>query len=482
MILLKPILSVGNRLDRLPISRWHFRLLFLIGAGLFVDGIDNYIGSAVLSQLVEQGWSNNYLNATFISLTMLGLFLGSLFAGYAGDHYGRKFAYQINLLIFGLSAILGAFSVNMYMLIACRFLMGLGLGAEIIIGFGTFAEFIPARVRGRWASYLSLIGNFAGPFAMLLAYIIMPIWGWRIMFILGGVLAIIVWLLRRNMPESPRWCEVQGRYEEAECILVSIEKEIEKKEKIKLDKSINLPETISAGHYKSSWRDLFKGVMLSRTSVASACLIAMNTLLYTIVNWIPTIFVQQGISVTKSVGMMIMMMMGAPVGVLLSARFTDCFPRKYLAVGLLLLIAGVCHIYSLQTIDIFIMLSGFFMTALIYFYVCFSCSIYVPELFPTQIRMRGMGIANAIGRFTAVVSPYGVAWLLSNYDVATVFLALNIFVIVISLLILWLGVETRYESLENVVVESKNNKSNKYFIQFKMLFVNNKFFKKSKLY
>jgi hypothetical protein len=96
--------------------------------------------------------------------------------------------------------------------------------------------------------------------------------------------------------------------------------------------------------------------------------------------------------------------------------------------------------------------------------------------------MRGMGIANAIGRFTAVVSPYGVAWLLSNYDVATVFLALNIFVIVISLLILWLGVETRYESLENVVVESKNNKSNKYFIQFKMLFVNNKFFKKSKLY
>ena len=114
-------LSAGARLDRLPIARWHYSLLIMIGAGLFVDGIDNYMGSAVLSQLVDTGWSNNYLNATFISLTMLGLFCGSIFAGCVGDRYGRKFAYQVNLLIFGLAAIIGAFSPNMYMLIACRF-------------------------------------------------------------------------------------------------------------------------------------------------------------------------------------------------------------------------------------------------------------------------------------------------------------------------------------------------------------------------
>lgn len=471
---MKTTLSIGSRLDRLPIARWHYRLLFLIGAGLFVDGIDNYMGSAVLSQLVEQGWSNNYLNASFISLTMMGLFCGSLFAGYVGDRYGRKFAYQINLLIFGLAAIVGAFSLNMYMLIGCRFFMGLGLGAEIVIGFGTFAEFVPARVRGRWTSFLSLVGNCAGPFAMLLSYLVIPAFGWRVMFILGGILAIAVWLIRRHMPESPRWCEVQGRHDEAECILCAVEQEIAAEKGLGLNAPGAVWDTDSARQdnavVHTGWQGLFRGLMLRRTVAASVCLIAMNTLIYTIVNWMPTIFVQQGISVTKSVGMMALMMLGAPLGVLASAHFTDQFPRKYLAAGLLLSIAGVCQLYSLQTTDELIMLVGFFMTVLIYFYVCFSCSVYVPELFPTETRMRGMGIANAVGRLSAVLSPYGVAWLLSNYGAVSVFQVLNVFVVVIAVMILWLGVETRYKSLEDVAssIENRNlDDRNKYLIQTK---------------
>src|ERR1035437_5886376 len=96
--------NIGARMDRLPTSKWHWHVFWLIGLGLFVDGFDNYLGGVVLADLVKSGWSNNYLNATFNSVTMGGLFIGSLFAGFTGDALGRKWAYQINLLIFGLAS------------------------------------------------------------------------------------------------------------------------------------------------------------------------------------------------------------------------------------------------------------------------------------------------------------------------------------------------------------------------------------------
>lgn len=454
-------LTAGERLDRLPISKWHYRLLVVIGAGLFVDGVDNYMGSAVLSELIQLGWSTNYLNAAFISFTMLGLFCGSLLTGYVGDRFGRKFAYQLNLLIFGIAGLIGAFSPNMYFLIACRFVMGIGLGAEIIVGFGMFAEMISAKVRGQWSSYLSLIGNMAAPVGMLLCYLIIPAFGWRVMFFTGGLLALLVWFPRQHMPESPRWHESKGHPLQADTILESIEKEIETEKGIKLH-----PYTTDHVFYKEpvakntfGWMDLFKGEVLRRNVIASVCLVAMNTLIYTIINWLPTIFVHQGISVTKSVGMVTLMMVGAPVGVIISAYLADRFSRKHVAVTLLLLISVMCYIYSAQRDDVLIMTSGFVMTVLIYFFVCFVCSVYVPELFPTEIRLRGMGFSNAVGRFSAVISPYVVAYLITDHGIDSVFHVLTGFLLVCAAIIYFLGIESRGKSLEEVNEYAVLNKS-----------------------
>jgi putative MFS transporter len=195
---------IGPRMDRLPISRWHYKVLVLMGLGLFVDSIDNYMGGIILADLVRVGWSNNFLSATFASATMAGLFVGSLFAGFAGDHLGRKFAYQVNLLIFGVAAIAASFATDMTMLIVLRAVMGIGLGAELVVGYGTFPEFVPARVRGKWVSYLSLIANVGPPVAIAIAYFAIPAFGWRSMFLIGGIAALIVWVLRHGLPESPR--------------------------------------------------------------------------------------------------------------------------------------------------------------------------------------------------------------------------------------------------------------------------------------
>lgn len=445
--------NVGSRLDRLPISKWHYKVLYLIGLGMFVDGFDNYMGGAILAELVKTGWSNNYLNAAFASSTMAGLFIGSLFAGFTGDHWGRKFAYQINLLLFGVASIAAGFVTDMTTLIILRGLMGIGLGAELVVGFGTFSEFVPARVRGKWASLLSLVANCAPPVAILVAYLLIPTYGWRAMFIVGGGAALIVWCMRHSLPESPRWYESRGELEQAEKIMSKVEQDIEREQGIKLPPIEGEFFVATQVIKKVAFWSLFKGALLNRTIVASALLIGMNTIVYTIVNWVPTIFVQSGISITKSMGMMAVIMVGAPMGVFIASRIIDKFPRKGLSVSLLLIIGMLGYFYSLQRSETLIVIFGLILTVVIYIYVCLACSVYVPEMWPTEARLRGAGLANAIGRVSAIFSPYGVAWLLSNYGSIAVFIALGIILVLLAIIIATLGVETRHKSLEEISKE-----------------------------
>lgn len=446
--------NIGARLDRLPASKWHFQVFWLIGLGLLIDGCDNYLGGVATAQLVNIGWSNNYLNAVFNSVTMAGLFIGSLFAGFSGDYLGRKVAYQINLLIFGVGSIAAAFANDMVTLIVLRGIIGIGLGAEIVVGFATFSEFVPAKSRGRWSSALSLVGNCAPPITLGASYLIMPALGpnlgWRVMFALIGVAALLVWVLRHGMPESPRWYEAKGEIEKANEILSKVEKDIEIEKGIKLppieEQVMDIPEEIK----KIPFSKLFQGGLLRTTIVAVSVLIAMNTAIYSIVSWIPTIFVNAGISITKTLGMTTLMMFGAPLGVFLSTRFIDRFPRKWTAVMLLITLGLLGFIYSLQRDEVFIVVFGFFLTVVLYMFVCFASAVYVPELWPTEIRLRGSGFCNSIGRLVTVFTPYGVAWILTNYGSVAVFATIGGVLALVALIVGTIGIETRQKSLEEI--------------------------------
>ena len=113
----------------------------------------------------------------------------------------------------------------MKQLIVCRFVQGLGLGAEIVVGYSTMTEFVPPKSRGRWLSFMAFLVVAGFPATSLLGYLIIPTLGWRPMFVIAGVGSLIVWYLRKNLPESPRWLEAQGRTEEAEALMQAIETE-----------------------------------------------------------------------------------------------------------------------------------------------------------------------------------------------------------------------------------------------------------------
>ena len=207
--------NAGGRLDRLPISSFHYRIFWLVGAGMFFDGYDLYVAASVLASTTQTKFSTLPQNLQFLSLTFVGMTIGSFVTGFVGDKYGRRFTYQINLLIFGLASLAAAFAQDMNQLIICRFVQGLGLGAEIVVGYSTLTEFVPPQTRGRWLAFMAFLVVAGFPATSILGFLIIPTWGWRPMFIIAGIGSLIVWYLRKNLPESPRWLEAQGRTAEA---------------------------------------------------------------------------------------------------------------------------------------------------------------------------------------------------------------------------------------------------------------------------
>ena len=159
--------NAGGRLDRLPIGPFHYRIMTLIGIGMFFDGFDIYIAGTVLGVTLKSGFSTLSQNAVFISATFVGMMVGSFGTGFLGDRFGRRFSYQFNLLVFGLASLAAAFAPNMTILIFCRFVMGVGLGAENVVGYSTMTEFVPAKSRGKWLGLMAVCIGTGLPVARL---------------------------------------------------------------------------------------------------------------------------------------------------------------------------------------------------------------------------------------------------------------------------------------------------------------------------
>src|SRR3984893_5990246 len=170
--------NAGARLDRLPISSFHRRIMWLIGIGMFFDGFDIYVAATVLGATVKSGFSTLSQSAQFVSLTFLGMMLGSFLTGFFGDRYGRRFTYQANLAIFGLASLASALAPSMGVLILLRLVMGIGLGAENVVGYSTMTEFVPPQARGKWLGLMSVFVVAGLPVSALVGTLIIPSLGW----------------------------------------------------------------------------------------------------------------------------------------------------------------------------------------------------------------------------------------------------------------------------------------------------------------
>lgn len=454
----KSYYGIAARLDRLPAGKAVRTVLWLAGGVCFCDSIDANIGGPIIAQFLLNGWSDMNLNAVFVSMTGVGYLLGGLISGIVSDGIGRKKALIIFPAIFTVSAIVASMSPNMYFLIGCRFLMGLGLGATYPCGYGAMSEFSPLDKRGSYQAWIGLIANFGSPSALLLSTFLLPVVGWRALFLVAaGLGAVVIIGIVKWFPESPRWLAQHGRNDEADAYVTKVESDMRAKgftiDPVSEEKIEKMEEEAKNQPKQLPYSFLFSRKMLPRTIVAGTIQFCNFVVSYTIITWTPTIFVQRGLDVQMASALTTVILVGIPVGIFILGFLVDKWGRKPSLVVGILGSGLIGFLWSLIPVDNFIAICavGFFLAAWQNYWATIASSVYLPEPFPTQIRVRGAGIGNAIGRIGMILSPFWVAALLQSSWGAIGVYAVNGMICVLGAIIVGvLGVETRGRSLEEI--------------------------------
>jgi len=228
--------TIPARLDRLPFSGWHWRILIALGVAWVLDGLEvTLVGSlgAVLQRpdtlalsASQIGWAG--------SAYIAGAVLGALYFGRQSDRLGRRKLFLVTLAVYMVATLATAASLNYSWFLLCRFATGFGIGGEYAAINSAIDELMPARLRGR--ANLAVNGSFwigaalgaALSLALLDVHVLGPVLGWRAAFLMGAVLAVVIVVMRRDIPESPRWLLTHGREAEAERVVAAIEAQLEK--------------------------------------------------------------------------------------------------------------------------------------------------------------------------------------------------------------------------------------------------------------
>ncbi len=446
--------NIGARLDRLPNSGWHVKMWLVSAFALLVcwsNGIGGAVQNILLNELhwLEEGTT---LLAMWGTTYTAGQLFGALVGGPIGDKIGRKKSILLYEVIHIIAMIGGALSPNIQILYVFRLVQGFGLGALLVVLFAGFTEYVPGRNRGVWSSRNSFIGNWAHPVCNGIAFLIILTgvsynMNWRIQYMIPSVLSIIASLLiAKKFPESPRWLEAQGRVEEADAIMTKIEQEIEASTGEKLPPVTEEPKQVKQLPYSA----LFKGKLLKRTIVGSLVLIGMNTIQYTLMNWMPSLLKSMGYDTSQSQFMTMFGLFGAPFGIFIASLIMDKVPRRLMGIILLAAMAILGIITGQQTTMTALIISTFLLNTSIYMYVCYASAVYVPEMWPTSAKLSGSGFCNAMGRVSNIFFPFLVTSVASSMGSSGVFILITIVAVIIGVCVGIFGIETRGESVEDI--------------------------------
>ena len=422
--------SIGARLDRLPITRTHRVLVAAAGIGTFFDLFDIFLAGVLGTVLTQRFHLDRLSLPAVIGSGFLGMFIGALGLGRFADRVGRRRAFLVNLGIYSVFTLLGAFATNAAMLIATRFLAGIGIGAEPPLVDSYLSELLPARHRGRYTAVAYTIGFVGVPVAGILARLLVPlrpggIEGWRWLFVAGSLGAAVMWRVRRQLPESPRWLESVGRIAESEAIVARLEREAGCRAAAAIACANDVSPTRRAG-----FGALFSHELAGRMTMLCVFHTFQTVGYYGFGTLVPLVLASKGFSVVSSLTYASIVYVGYPVGSALSLPVVERVDRRWLIVGSAALMAGFGIALGVATTPGAIMATGFTYTVVSNIFSN-AFHIFQAEIFPTEVRATSTGSAYGLSRISSAAMPFVLLPVLERWGAPSMFGVIGIAMLIV---------------------------------------------------
>jgi MFS transporter, putative metabolite:H+ symporter len=453
---------ISARLDRLPTTRYIWKLLLLLSLGGCFEFYDLFLMTYIGPGLIRSGlFSSAYVSffgltglASFISATFAGLFIGTLAFGFMADKFGRRAIFTYSLLWYTAGSIAMAFQTSTLGILVWRTITGIGIGVELVTIDTYIAELMPKEVRGRAFTVNQVVQFTAIPLVAFISWLLVPrrplgIDGWRWVVLIGSVSAVFVWLIRRSIPESPRWLIARGHISQAEDAVAHMEERVTAELRAELPAAIPGSSPEPSPHLRADFVQIFRRPYLGRTIMLMVFHLAQTIGYYGFASWVPALLVAAGIHTTASLEYSFIIAIFAPVGPLLAYGIADKFERKWQIVWSAIAIGGFGLLFARQSQPGWLILLGVAVTCTNN-WMSVAFHTYQAELFPTSVRAQAVGFVYSWSRFSAIFTSLWIGFFLEHFGVGGVFAFIAASMVVIVLAIGNFGPRTRGLALESI--------------------------------
>jgi len=438
--------TLSERLDALPFTRRHLKVLTGSGLGWALDAMDVGLISFIIAALAVQ-WNLEPTETAWIaSIGFVGMAVGATVGGLLADRLGRRQVFAATLLIYGLATGASALVGGLAALLILRFLVGLGLGAELPVASTYVSEFAPARMRGRLIVILEAFWAVGWTAAALIGFFVIPASenGWRWAFAIGAIPALYALIVRWGLPESPRWLERQGKNAQAESIVASFEESAGVASPAHTAPS---PLPAKAASARARLAALWSAEFRIRTASLWLVWFCVNFSYYGAFIWIPSILVSQGYDLVRSFGFTLIITLAQLPGYAVAAWLIEVWGRR-LTLSVFLVGSAIAAIFfGTATTAGAVIAAGM---ALSFFNLGAWGALYAvtPELYPTSLRATGSGWAAGVGRIASIVAPLAVPVLLLAGGAPMLFVVFAVF-FAIAAIAAWGLVDRRGQALDD---------------------------------
>jgi putative MFS transporter len=451
------VAEIGQRLDHLSVGPMHRKVVVAIGLGLFFEMYEIFLSSTISTTLKTQYDLSGTTLKLLLASSFLGMFIGAAALGSLADRIGRRRAFLFNLVWFSFWTLVGAFSPAPWFLVITRFLAGIGVGAEYPVADAYLSDVLPKSDRGRLAAWAYTCSFVAVPVLGFLSlglteHELLGIPAWRILLVLGSVGAGIVMLMRRGLPESPRWLAGVGRADEARAALAEFE--MGAVATAPADPAPTAPEgtataTAEATAAPNALRRLSVSPYRERLGMLAVFHLFQSFGYYGFGTLAALVLVSRGYDVTSSLLFTALSYLGYPVGSALSVPLFKRFERKYLVMGTIAAMAAFGLLFATIDNTVLIVVFGFLTTATSNVFSNVY-HVYQAEIFPTDVRATAVGWTYSLSRLSSGALPFILIPVLDEYGAATMFTVVLVALAIVVAVVAWIGPRTTRRNLEEI--------------------------------